>query len=71
LTCKYWRSESGQLTADSPSSADHSPALTAAYVNLGSGSLALWTKHQPLNQRVHGSSPCAPTIKINSLLRFS
>ena len=35
LTCKYWRSESGQLTPDSPSSADHSRALTAAYVNLG------------------------------------
>ena len=29
--------------------------------------LILRTKHQPLNQRVHGSSPCAPTIKINDL----
>jgi hypothetical protein len=26
--------------------------------------LILRTKHQPLNQRVHGSSPCAPTIEI-------
>jgi hypothetical protein len=23
--------------------------------------------HQTLNQRVHGSSPCAPTIEINDL----
>jgi hypothetical protein len=29
--------------------------------------LILRTKHQPLNQRVHGSSPCAPTIEIKCL----
>ena len=39
----------------------------------GSNILSEWTlifqgNHTPLNQRVQGSSPCAPTSKINNLL---